>query len=63
LPPTTLNQIVDEGTNAETIYKLRNKIIHNEVPYDSFLAPTLAIKSCPRKDIYILNKISLKKYY
>lgn len=44
MPQTTLKQIVGEGTNAETIYKLRNKIIHNEVPYDNFLAKELASK-------------------
>jgi hypothetical protein len=41
----TLTQITGEETDAETIYKLRNRIIHNEIPHNTFLHNHITTKN------------------
>ncbi|MFY7787178.1 MAG: hypothetical protein ACOVQA_04830 [Thermoflexibacteraceae bacterium] len=43
LPTTTLLEIIGAEVDAETIYKLRNRIIHNEVPYSDYLKNQLVL--------------------
>lgn len=63
----TLLEIIGAETDAETIYKLRNRFIHNEIPYNNFLhnyiktqnlsTPEAVIKAIIEKAIDIYQKL------
>jgi hypothetical protein len=67
LSKQTLTHITGEETDAETIYKLRNRIIHNEIPHNTFLhnhittknlsTPEEVVKAIIEKAIDIYQKL------